>query len=225
MNLNRTRLLVAGAACITMTATALTVAHAVSAGNGAVHASASIVGTPSAGDPAPVVGVAMFNEDSTGVVHVNVKTWGLSAGLHGMHIHAIGACAPTFASAGGHFNPTGGRTRRAQPWRPRRPSRRRPPEPDRERCRARPCQYRLGPLHALGRCHQVVVRRRRQRDRHPRQRRRLHRRHGRNRTRQQRCTHRLWRDRRVVGTVRSRRPVGLRCDRPREILGAWVSPP
>jgi len=106
MNLNRTRLLVAGAASITMTATALTVAHAVSAGNGAVHASASIVGTPSAGDPAPVVGVAMFTEDSTGVVHVNVKTWGLSAGLHGMHIHAIGACAPTFASAGGHFNPT-----------------------------------------------------------------------------------------------------------------------
>ncbi len=47
----------------------------------------------------------MFTEDSTGVVHVNVKTWGLPAGLHGMHIHAVGACAPTFAGAGGHFNP------------------------------------------------------------------------------------------------------------------------
>jgi Cu-Zn family superoxide dismutase len=39
-------------------------------------------------------------------VHVNVQVEGLSPGLHGIHIHAVGSCvAPTFASAGGHYNP------------------------------------------------------------------------------------------------------------------------
>jgi len=53
------------------------------------------------------VGWLVLTEDRRGVVHVNVKVKGLSAGLHGIHIHAVGACAPTFAAAGGHYNPLG----------------------------------------------------------------------------------------------------------------------
>jgi Cu-Zn family superoxide dismutase len=34
----------------------------------------------------------------------------LPAGAHGFHLHTVGSCvAPTFESAGGHFNPTGKR--------------------------------------------------------------------------------------------------------------------
>lgn len=40
-------------------------------------------------------------------VHVTVTASGLSAGMHGMHIHTVGRCdGPDFASAGGHWNPT-----------------------------------------------------------------------------------------------------------------------
>jgi Cu-Zn family superoxide dismutase len=51
------------------------------------------------------VGTALFRETSDGVlVRVDVK--GLSAGLHAVHIHAVGKCeGPAFTSAGGHFNP------------------------------------------------------------------------------------------------------------------------
>jgi Cu-Zn family superoxide dismutase len=52
-----------------------------------------------------VVGFAHFTEDATGLVHVNVHAKGLPSGLHGIHIHAVGACGPTFAAAGGHHNP------------------------------------------------------------------------------------------------------------------------
>jgi Cu-Zn family superoxide dismutase len=39
---------------------------------------------------------------------VDVKVDGLSSGLHGIHIHAVGSCTgPAFASAGGHYNPLG----------------------------------------------------------------------------------------------------------------------
>ncbi len=31
----------------------------------------------------------------------------LPPGFHGFHIHAVGKCEPPFASAGGHWNPTG----------------------------------------------------------------------------------------------------------------------
>ena len=50
------------------------------------------------------VGVAMLQEDKDGV-RINVQVKGLPAGLHGVHIHAVGKCEePKFASAGGHFN-------------------------------------------------------------------------------------------------------------------------
>ena len=74
---------------------------AAASSGGALHASAQII-DPS-GNP---VGSAKFTEDATGTVHVNVKVSGLSAGLHGIHIHAVGACSPTFGAAGSHHNPT-----------------------------------------------------------------------------------------------------------------------
>lgn len=58
----------------------------------------------SKGNPA---GQALFSEDENGV-KMQVEASGLSAGLHGMHIHAVGKCeAPDFKTAGPHFNPEG----------------------------------------------------------------------------------------------------------------------
>jgi Cu-Zn family superoxide dismutase len=52
------------------------------------------------------IGSVRLSEDRHGIVHVHVRVKGLSTGLHGIHIHAIASCtAPTFASAGGHYNP------------------------------------------------------------------------------------------------------------------------
>ena len=79
-------------------------ATSAAANEGAIHARADITG------PNGVSGFAMFAEDAAGVVHVNVKVSGLTPGLHGAHIHAIGACTAvngvTFGGAGGHFNPS-----------------------------------------------------------------------------------------------------------------------
>jgi Cu-Zn family superoxide dismutase len=69
---------------------------------GATRASGTFV------DPAgATVGWVKLVEDATGIVHVAVHVDGLAAGRHGIHIHAIGACSPTFAAAGGHYNPLG----------------------------------------------------------------------------------------------------------------------
>jgi Cu-Zn family superoxide dismutase len=68
--------------------------------SGAWHASATFVDATGA-----TVGWARLVEDANGVVHVNVHVDGLVPGLHGIHIHGIGACSPTFAAAGGHYNP------------------------------------------------------------------------------------------------------------------------
>jgi Cu-Zn family superoxide dismutase len=53
------------------------------------------------------VGWLKLTQDGRGDVHVNVHVEGLSAGLHGIHIHAAGSCTPTFAAALGHYNPRG----------------------------------------------------------------------------------------------------------------------
>jgi len=52
------------------------------------------------------VGTATFTQE-TGGVRIRGRFSGLSVGLHGIHIHAVGKCdAPDFMTAGGHFNPT-----------------------------------------------------------------------------------------------------------------------
>jgi Cu/Zn superoxide dismutase len=67
---------------------------------GATQAGATIVDASGA-----TVGWARLVEDASGIVHVNVHVAGLTPGLHGIHIHSIAACTPTFAAAGGHYNP------------------------------------------------------------------------------------------------------------------------
>jgi len=53
------------------------------------------------------VGTANFWEDANGV-RIAVQVRGISAGKHGIHIHAAGKCDPPgFMTAGGHFNPGG----------------------------------------------------------------------------------------------------------------------
>jgi Cu-Zn family superoxide dismutase len=69
------------------------------ASSGASHASAEL---RDAGGL--VVGWADFTEDATGRLHVNVHVKGISAGLHGIHIHAVGACSPDFGAAGSHHS-------------------------------------------------------------------------------------------------------------------------
>ena len=52
-------------------------------------------------------GEARVTEAADGL-HVLVKAQGLTPGVHAVHIHTTGACTPPdFASAGGHWNPTG----------------------------------------------------------------------------------------------------------------------
>jgi len=75
---------------------------AVTSASGALHATATFVdGT------GQTVGWADLVEDASGVVHVNVHVEGLAPGNHGIHIHSVGTCSPTFAAAGGHYNPLG----------------------------------------------------------------------------------------------------------------------
>lgn len=69
---------------------------------GALHASATFVDSTGA-----TIGWARLVEDATGRVHVSIHVKGLAPGLHGIHIHAVGSCSPTFAAAGGHYNPAG----------------------------------------------------------------------------------------------------------------------
>jgi superoxide dismutase, Cu-Zn family len=57
------------------------------------------------------VGRVELRSLGSGGTAVQVSVWGLSAGFHGFHVHAVGVCNPggpeAFESAGGHFNPTG----------------------------------------------------------------------------------------------------------------------
>jgi superoxide dismutase, Cu-Zn family len=83
----------------------------------ALALAATVVAGPSAPRPAQgtfvdasgaEIGWVKLTEDRNGIVHVNVKVQGLTSGLHGIHIHAVGSCATTataFDGAGGHYNP------------------------------------------------------------------------------------------------------------------------
>ena len=51
------------------------------------------------------LGVLSFTPTSAGV-HITGELKSLTAGQHGIHIHAVGKCDPAgFTTAGGHFNP------------------------------------------------------------------------------------------------------------------------
>ena len=66
-----------------------------------------------------IMGTAEFREVASGsagatdpkypvgtiAVEVVLKVKGLKPGAHGVHIHEVGKCEPTFAAAGGHFDP------------------------------------------------------------------------------------------------------------------------
>jgi Cu-Zn family superoxide dismutase len=55
-----------------------------------------------------ISGTAEFTEttyDTGREVTVTVSAKGLTPGLHGVHLHAIGKCEPAFTAAGGHFDP------------------------------------------------------------------------------------------------------------------------
>lgn len=83
-------------------ATLSALAGPVSANNGAEHATAEIHNGAGL-----LTGWAKFTEDATGVVHVNIHVKGLTPGLHGTHVHAVGLCeGPLFVSAGSHYNPS-----------------------------------------------------------------------------------------------------------------------
>lgn len=50
------------------------------------------------------VGTAILSEATVGLLVSGTLT-GVPAGTHAIHVHAVGQCTPTFAAAGGHFNP------------------------------------------------------------------------------------------------------------------------
>src|SRR5204862_577615 len=56
-----------------------------------------------------ISGTADFVEYAQGngtIMQVVVNVTGLTPGMHGIHIHAVGKCEPTaFTTAGGHFDP------------------------------------------------------------------------------------------------------------------------
>ena len=108
------------AACATSTAPDGANGHAPAAG---IHSIASLAASNAGArtDAAPAlavrlrdaggaeIGFARLHEDGTGRVHLTVHAAGLTPGLHGMHLHAVGVCdgGAGFGSAGGHFNPAG----------------------------------------------------------------------------------------------------------------------
>jgi len=70
-------------------------------GAGVVRAHADIKGEG-------ITGTADFVESQQGtgkIVNITVTVTGLKAGMHGVHLHAVGKCTPDFAAAGGHFDP------------------------------------------------------------------------------------------------------------------------
>ncbi|MFN2432355.1 MAG: superoxide dismutase family protein [Gemmatimonadota bacterium] len=52
------------------------------------------------------VGTVRLAEVAEGV-RVIAETRDMPVGAHGFHVHAVGACEPTFEAAGDHLNPTG----------------------------------------------------------------------------------------------------------------------
>lgn len=51
------------------------------------------------------LGTVMLTQGPRGVL-ISAQLASLEPGGHGFHIHSVGACAPDFSAAGGHFNPS-----------------------------------------------------------------------------------------------------------------------
>jgi superoxide dismutase, Cu-Zn family len=86
-------------AALLAAATAACMTTEVPAGDRATASLAKADGTP--------VGRASVTPDRSGV-RVRIETEGLAPGTYAVHIHRTGRCdAPSFESAGAHWNPTG----------------------------------------------------------------------------------------------------------------------
>lgn len=91
---------------------ALTLSACASVGEIPVVRAASALLVAADGAPA---GTAVVTADRDRLT-LTVAAAGLPAGVHGIHLHAIGRCeAPAFASAGAHLNPAGHQHGRLNP--------------------------------------------------------------------------------------------------------------
>jgi len=79
-----------------------------------VVAGCSTVPEPQGGPPMPLINASgqsigtVRAWQTAGGVTFRINARGLSHGVHGVHVHAVGKCEPPdFASAGPHWNPTG----------------------------------------------------------------------------------------------------------------------
>ena len=98
---NHFMIILAAAAVAGATAGAQQAAPKAASGAGIVRAHADIKGEG-------ITGTADFVESQQGtgkIVNITVALTGLKAGMHGVHLHAVGKCTPDFAAAGGHFDP------------------------------------------------------------------------------------------------------------------------
>jgi Cu-Zn family superoxide dismutase len=98
---NHLMIILAAAAVAGSAAAAQQAAPKAASGAGTVRAHADIKGEG-------ITGTADFVESQQGtgkIVNITVTVSGLKAGMHGVHLHAVGKCTPDFAAAGGHFDP------------------------------------------------------------------------------------------------------------------------
>jgi Cu-Zn family superoxide dismutase len=98
---NHLMIILAAAAVGGATPAAQQAAPKPASGAGIVRAHADIKGEG-------ITGTADFVESQQGtgkIVNITVTVSGLKAGMHGVHLHAVGKCTPDFAAAGGHFDP------------------------------------------------------------------------------------------------------------------------
>ena len=59
-----------------------------------------------AGPDGTAMGTVTLTQGPFGVL-IAADLMGLAPGGHGFHVHEVGTCTPSFAAAGGHFNPGG----------------------------------------------------------------------------------------------------------------------
>jgi Cu-Zn family superoxide dismutase len=107
---NRLRRMYMNVARLLLTAGALAVA-----GTAAIAQAPATGSRPQAGMTAHaeikgkgIAGTAEFTERKQNIgstVEITITVSGLTPGLHGVHLHAVGKCEPDFTAAGGHFDP------------------------------------------------------------------------------------------------------------------------